>query len=192
MMQIYKLLSVLLEYPNAELREHLAEIEQMIAGLEHATPEDRQALSDFVAWAQALPFTELQEHYVKIFDLTPDNALYLTHHLFEEQDRARGPALVKLSEYFQARGFAIERGELPDYLPLLLEYVSTLPDERNARQFLHQAVEVATILARNLENMESPYALLLRIVERRSQLAEAVAHEAPLGERDQAQMAVNQ
>ena len=73
---------------------------------------------DFIAWAQALPFTELQEHYVKTFDLTPDNALYLTHHLFEEQDRARGPALVKLSEYFQAQGFAIEHGELPDYLPL--------------------------------------------------------------------------
>ena len=70
----------------------------MIGGLEHATPEDQQALLDFIAWAQALPFTELQEHYVKIFDLTPDNALYLTHHLFEEQDRARGPALVKLSE----------------------------------------------------------------------------------------------
>ncbi|MGH8531354.1 MAG: nitrate reductase molybdenum cofactor assembly chaperone [Gammaproteobacteria bacterium] len=190
-MWIYKLLSVLLEYPNAELREHLAETARMIGGLEHATPEDKQALLDFIAWAQALPFTELQEHYVKIFDLTPDNALYLTHHLFEEQDRARGPALVKLSEYFQAQGFAIEHGELPDYLPLLLEYVSTLPDEQNARKFLHQAVEVAALLARNLENMESPYALLLRIVERQGQLAEAVAHEAPRGDRDQGQTAVN-
>ncbi|MGH8490927.1 MAG: nitrate reductase molybdenum cofactor assembly chaperone [Gammaproteobacteria bacterium] len=190
-MQIYKLLSVLLEYPNAELREHLAEIKQTIGGLEHATPEDRQALSDFIAWAQALPFTGLQEHYVKTFDLTPDNALYLTHHLFEEQDRARGPALVKLSEFFQAQGYTIEKGELPDYLPLLLEYVSTLPDEQSARRFLHQAVEVAALLARNLENMQSPYALLLRIVERQGQLAEAVAHEAPRGDRDQAQTAVN-
>lgn len=190
-MRIYKLLSVLLEYPNAELREHLAEIEQMIGGLEHATPEDRQALLDFIAWAQALPSTELQEHYVKTFDLTPDNALYLTHHLFEEQDRARGPALVKLSEYFKAQGYTIDAGELPDYLPLLLEYVSTLPDEQNARKFLHQAVEVAALLARNLENMESPYALLLHIVERQGQLAEAVAHEAPRGDRDQARTAVN-
>ncbi|MFH0351283.1 MAG: nitrate reductase molybdenum cofactor assembly chaperone [Chromatiales bacterium] len=191
-MQIYKLLSVLLEYPNAELREHLAETAQMIGTLEHATPEDQQALLDFIAWAQSLPFTELQEHYVKTFDLTPDNALYLTHHLFEEQDRARGPALVRLSEYFQAQGFAIEKGELPDYLPLLLEYVSTLPDAQNARQFLHQAVEVAALLARNLENMESPYALLLHIVERQGQLAEAVVHEAPRGDRDQARTAVNQ
>ncbi len=191
-MQIYKLLSVLLEYPNAELQEHLAEFEQMISTVEHATPEDQQALLDFIAWAQALPFTELQEHYVKTFDLTPDNALYLTHHLFEEQDRARGPALVKLSEYFQAQGYTIEQGELPDYLPLLLEYVSVLPDEQNARQFLHQAVEVAALLARNLENMESPYALLLRVVERQGQLAKAVADEAPRGDRDMARTAVNQ
>jgi hypothetical protein len=57
---------------------------------------------------------------------------------------------------------------------------------------LHQAVEVAALLARNLENMESPYALLLHIVERQGQLAEAVAHEAPREDRDQAQTAVNQ
>ncbi|MDQ3776090.1 MAG: nitrate reductase molybdenum cofactor assembly chaperone [Pseudomonadota bacterium] len=191
-MRIYKLLSVLLEYPNAELPEHLAEIEKMIGGLEQSTPEDQQSLLNFIAWAQTLPLTELQEHYVKTFDLKPDNALYLTHHLFEEQDRARGPALVKLSEYFQAQGYTIEKGELPDYLPLLLEYVSTLPDEQNARQFLHQAVEVAALLARNLENMESPYALLLHIVERQGRLAEAVAHEAPRGNRDQARAAANQ
>jgi len=66
-------------------------------------------------------------------------------YLFEEQDRARGPALVKLSEFFQAQGYTIDAGELPDYLPLLLEYVSTLPDEQGARQFLHQAVEVAAV-----------------------------------------------
>ncbi len=191
-MRIYKLLSVLLEYPSAELREHLAEIERMIDTLEHLTEEDQQGLGKFIAWAQGLPLTELQEHYVKTFDLTPDNALYLTHHLFEEQDRARGPALVRLSEYFRGQGFAIEHGELPDYLPLLLEYVSTLQDEQNARQFLHQAVEVAALLARNLENMESSYALLLRLVERQGQLAEAVVHEAPRGDRDQARTAVNQ
>ncbi|MGH8651049.1 MAG: nitrate reductase molybdenum cofactor assembly chaperone [Gammaproteobacteria bacterium] len=184
-MRIYKLLSVLLEYPSAELREHLAEIEQLIDTLEHVTEEDQQGLGKFIAWAQSLPFTELQEHYVKTFDLTPDNALYLTHHLFEEQDRARGPALVRLSEYFQAQGYAIEKGELPDYLPLLLEYVSTLPDAQNARQFLQQAVEVAALLAQNLENRESPYGLLLRIVERQGQRAESYEATAPREEKAQ-------
>lgn len=184
-MRIYKLLSVLLEYPSAELREHLAEIEQLIDTLEHVTEEDQQGLGKFIAWAQSLPLTELQEHYVKTFDLTPDNALYLTHHLFEEQDRARGPALVRLSEYFQAQGYAIEKGELPDYLPLLLEYVSTLPDAQSARQFLQQAVEVAALLAQNLENRESPYALLLRIVERQGQRAESYEATAPREEKAQ-------
>ena len=131
-MRLYKLLSVLLEYPTAELIEHLGEIEATIPALEQATGEDREALWNFLAWARGLPLTELQAHYVKTFDLTPDNALYLTHHLFEEQDRARGPALVRLSEYFTQQGFEIDRGELPDYLPLILEYVSTLPDMASA------------------------------------------------------------
>jgi len=101
--RFYKLLSVLLEYPTKEFIEHLGEMEETLPALEPATGEDRETLRTFLAWARSLPPTELQAHYVKTFDLTPDNALYLTHHLFEEQDRARGPALVRLSEYFTQR-----------------------------------------------------------------------------------------
>jgi nitrate reductase delta subunit len=173
--RFYKLLSVLLEYPTAELIEHLREIEGTIPALEQATGEDREALRNLLAWARGLPPTELQAHYVKTFDLTPDNALYLTHHLFEEQDRARGPALVRLSEYFTQHGFEIDRGELPDYLPLILEYVSTLPDMTSARGFLEQTAEVANVLAKNLAVMESPYAALLRIVARHGKVSELAA-----------------
>ena len=119
--------------------------------------------------------TELQAHYVKTFDLTPDNALYLTHHLFEEQDRARGPALVRLSEYFTQQGFEIDRGELPDYLPLILEYVSTLPDMASARGFLEQTTDVANVLAKNLALMESPYAALLCMVARHGKVSDLAA-----------------
>jgi len=173
--RLYKLLSVLLEYPTAELIEHLGEIEGTVPALEQATGEDREALRTFLAWARGLPPTELQAHYVKTFDLTPDNALYLTHHLFEEQDRARGPALVRLSEYFTQQGFEIDRGELPDYLPLILEYVSTLPDMASASGFLEQTTEVANVLAKNLTAMESPYASLLSIVARHGRVSELAA-----------------
>jgi nitrate reductase molybdenum cofactor assembly chaperone NarJ/NarW len=173
--RLYKLLSVLLEYPTRELTGHLGEIEGTIPTLEQTTGEDREALWAFLAWARGLPLTELQAHYVTTFDLTPDNALYLTHHLFEEQDRARGPALVRLSEYFAQQGFEIDRGELPDYLPLILEYVSTLPDMANARGFLEQTADVANVLAKNLALMESPYAALLCIVARHGKISELAA-----------------
>jgi nitrate reductase delta subunit len=170
-MRLYRLLSVLLEYPTRELVEHLGG--EWLPAL--AVGEDREALRAFIAWARETPLTELQAHYVKTFDLTPDNALYLTHHLFEEQDRARGPALVRLSEYFAAQGLEIQKGELPDYLPLILEYVSTLPDPGSARQFLEQTADVADRIATSLAAMDSPYAALLAIVARHGRIGDRAA-----------------
>lgn len=174
-MLLYKILSLLLEYPDQALRDHWLEIEQSIADLDNASGEDKRDLNEFMAWANGLSLTEFQENYVRTFDLTPDNALYLTHHLFEEQDRERGPTLVTLSEYFKHEGYAIEGGELPDYLPLVLEYVSTLEDEMSARLFLKESAHVSEIVAQSLEKIESPYAPLLRIVERHGRLSEIAA-----------------
>jgi nitrate reductase delta subunit len=172
-MPLYKLLSILLEYPTKTLTEHWSEIEQMIAILhEHI---DRVELNRFIDWARQLPLTQLQANYVKTFDFAPDNALYLTHHLFDEQDSQRGPALIALTEYYESEGFEITDGELPDYLPLVLEYVSTLDDETSARLFLHQSVHASEIVADNLEKIASPYAPLLRIIERHGHLAELAA-----------------
>jgi nitrate reductase delta subunit len=174
-MQVYKILSLLLEYPKSELCEHWDEIKQLIPTLALIDEEDQQALFHFMDWAGALSLTEYQAHYVNTFDFTPDNALYLTHHLFEEQDRERGPALVDLSDYYQAEGFKISDNELPDYLPLVLEYVSTLTSETDARLFLQQSVHVSEIIAKNLERIHSPYAPLLRMVQRHGRLLNIAA-----------------
>ncbi|MGR9053247.1 MAG: nitrate reductase molybdenum cofactor assembly chaperone [Gammaproteobacteria bacterium] len=174
-MRLYKILSLLLDYPTPELKAHWREIETLVSELDGASDADRAQTLDFMHWADALPFTEFQAVYVKTFDLTPDNALYLTHHLFEEQDRDRGPALVDLSEYLAAQGFGILNGELPDYLPLLLEYVSTLASMTEARLFLQQSSHAAQIVADNLDKIQSPYAPLLRIVERHGRLVEIAA-----------------
>ncbi|WP_419607683.1 hypothetical protein, partial [Thiolapillus sp.] len=61
-MKIYKILSVLLEYPTQELLDHRQEIEQLLPGLEHATAEDIEALREFMAWASDLTLTEFQAH----------------------------------------------------------------------------------------------------------------------------------
>ena len=171
-MKLYKILSLLLEYPTSELCAHWDDLRDEILLLDNAVEKEKQSLLDFICWAERHVLTKLQETYVRTFDLTPDNALYLTHHLFEEQDRDRGPTLVELSEFFQSEGFAIEGGELPDYLPLVLEYVSTLEDERGARLFLKDSSRVAGVIAANLESQDSPYAPLLRIVENHGRLTD--------------------
>jgi len=171
---IYKLLSLLLDYPTQELSENWSEIEDTVSTLATLDETDKTAFETFIHWAQSMPLIKLQTNYVKTFDQSPNNALYLTHHLFEEQDRERGPALVELAEYYKSEGFEIDNAELPDYLPLVLEYVSSL-EPMDARLFLQQSANASEIIAGNLEKCESPYAALLRIVERHGRLAELAA-----------------
>lgn len=172
-MLLYKLLSMLLEYPRGELCAHWDELLTELRRAGGIAVSDKETLEQFIAWARGLSLTALQQEYVKTFDLTPSNALYLTHHLFDEQDRERGMVLVELAEFFQAEGFQIENGELPDYIPLVLEYVSTLGDELSARAFLKNTADVSAVIAANLEAIASPYAPLLRMVERHGCLAAA-------------------
>jgi nitrate reductase molybdenum cofactor assembly chaperone NarJ/NarW len=176
-MRFYKVLSVLLDYPDRELFEHLDELSQVIKHLEEVSEEERQTLRDFLKTLGGQPLTDLQSDYVQTFDLTPDNTLHLTHHLFDEQDRARGPTLVKLIDYFKHAGLELDRHELPDHLPLLLEYASTLEDGASVRTFLREISAAVAVIAENLEKIGSPYAPLLRIVEQHGQRA-AVATAA--------------
>ncbi|SHE23751.1 nitrate reductase molybdenum cofactor assembly chaperone [methanotrophic endosymbiont of Bathymodiolus puteoserpentis (Logatchev)] len=96
-------------------------------------------------------------------------------YLFDEQDRDRGPALIELAELYKSTGFEIGDGELPDYLPLILEYVSTMDDKQSAHTFLQQTAQAVGIISANLEKHASPYAPLVRIVERHGHLEELVA-----------------
>ena len=170
-MRIYNILARLLDYPTSELIGHLPEIVQMLGTDSAITQQEQEEIEGLIAWMNTHDLIELQGAYVNTFDMVPDHDLHLTHHLFGD-DRGRGPALIDLSEHYKANGLEVGEGELPDFLPLILEYVSTL-DEFQARFFLADAAKVLRVLAENLEKAESPYARLLRIVERRGQLAQA-------------------
>jgi nitrate reductase delta subunit len=175
MTQIYKILSVLLEYPKKDLTDHWDELNQLINEVPDLSAEDKKILSGFTQWASSLSLTKFQAEYVDNFDMTAENSLYLTYHLFDEQDRDRGPALIQLSELYKSTGFEIGDGELPDYLPLILEYVSTMDDKASAQAFLQQTSQAAEIIASNLEKNESPYAPLVRMVERHGHVEDIAA-----------------
>jgi len=175
MMAVYKILSLLLEYPGKDLVTHWDDIKQLLAEQPNLRMEDKTVFTEFISWASALSLTKLQAEYVNTFDMTSEHSLYLTYHLFDEQDRDRGPALIELSELYKKTGFEISDGELPDYLPLILEYVSTMDDENSARQFLQQTAQAVDIIAANLETNNSPYAPLVRMIERHGRLADIAA-----------------
>ena len=175
MTQIYKVLSILLEYPTKDLVAHWDDINQLINELADLASEDKKILNGFTLWASSLSLTKFQAEYVNNFDMTAENSLYLTYHLFDEQDRDRGPALIELTELYKTTGFEIGSGELPDYLPLILEYVSTMDDKASALSFLQQTAQAADIIASNLEKNESPYAPLVRMVARHGHVGDIAA-----------------
>ncbi|MBZ0095350.1 MAG: nitrate reductase molybdenum cofactor assembly chaperone [Sulfuricella sp.] len=167
-MQIYKILSALLEYPDQELIDHLPEIRVAIGNSLDVDVAENEALLALLDHLANTPLTELQAAYVKTFDLTPEHSLHLTHHLFgDDNDKNRGPALIDLGELYKDYGVKVMTNELPDYLPLVLEFVAFLEDEE-ATAFLSDANKVLTVLTNNLNKAQSPYAPLLSIVKSRS------------------------
>ncbi|MBM3351555.1 MAG: nitrate reductase molybdenum cofactor assembly chaperone [Betaproteobacteria bacterium] len=172
-MQVYKLLSALLEYPDQELVQHLTELEVFVASNADIDAAEREALLQFMQHLQSRPLTELQADYVKTFDMTAEHSLHLTHHLFGD-DKNRGPALIDLGDLYKDYGVEVVTNELPDYLPLILEFAAYL-DDNEATVFLSDAKKVLGVLTENLTKAESPYAALLSIIEGRATLTKLAA-----------------
>lgn len=172
-MIIYTILSRLLDYPDPDLKGNLDAIEALLKKEPQVEEQERKVINTFIEQMRKQSLMELQQDYVQTFDMVPEHSLHLTHHLFGD-DRGRGPALVDLSEHYKGMGLGMKEGEIPDYLPLILEYVSTL-DEMAARIFLADAGKVLTVIAANLEKSDSHYAPLVRLVEHRGQLAQTAA-----------------
>jgi len=170
---LYRLLSKLLDYPDADLLEALPETRARLAGNSGLDPSERRVLTEFIDYLDSLGQTELQAAYVMTFDMVPEHALHLTHHLFGD-DKNRGPALIDLTEFYKEYGLELAANELPDFLPLVLEFADQL-DESEAGMFLSQWTKVLKVLAGNLEENKSPYAPLIRLVENRAQLVKAAA-----------------
>lgn len=172
-MRIYNVLSRLLDYPDSELKANLGLIREVVEAETGLSEAERKAILGMVDWMKESDVLTLQGNYVDTFDHTPEHSLHLTHHSFGES-RERGPALVELGEHYKTNGLQAVEGELPDYLPLILEYVSLL-DEMQTRVFLGEAANVLALLAENLEKAGSPYAPLIRIVETHGRLARSAA-----------------
>lgn len=174
-MQIYKVLSALLEYPEQELIDNLPEIRQIVEANPELDAAEKVAMSRFIDHLDSMTLTELQVVYVDTFDRVPEHSLHLTHHLFgDESDRNRGPALIDLSEMFKDYGVKTVTNELPDYLPLVLEFASYL-EESEATVFLSDVNKVLSILTANLTKANSPYAAPLSIIESRATLTRLAA-----------------
>lgn len=156
----YRVLGVLLDYPCADFARVLAEAEDFLSRPPACEREGVAGVRATVRWMQHLAPLELERIYVQTFDLTPAHSLHLTAHLLEEQDRRRGPALIRLRQHYEISGLNLLGGELPDYLPAVLEFAATLGEQASAT-FLDDADPALEILERNLHRSKSAYAQLV-------------------------------
>jgi len=170
---LYRILAKLLDYPDEGLAGVLWEVRMRARSGDEFLAHERQTIETFVDYLESLSLTESQAAYVMTFDMVPEHSLHLTHHLFGD-DKNRGPALIDLTEFYKEYGLELAENELPDFLPLALEFADQL-DESEARMFLSQWTRVLKQLAANLEEAKSPYAPLVRLVEDRAQLVKAAA-----------------
>ena len=162
-MQTFRILSALLCYPEQPLRDALGEFGPVL-NAEGALPTKLRADVDrFIAILGRGELLDAQERYVALFDRNRSLSLHLYEHVHGES-RDRGQAMVRLNTLYQLNGLNATSRELPDFLPLYLEFLSIVP-EKAARSLLADAVHVVTVLRRKLEKRDSPYAAVLRAVE---------------------------
>lgn len=158
--RLFELTALLLGYPDRELHSAHAEFTAAASGI--ADDGAGAHVLPFLDWFANTPQHEVEQHYVQVFDLRRRSGLYLTYYLHGDT-RKRGIALLTLKQRYRAHGLRLHDGELPDLLPVVLEFAALVgPGEGEAplRQHRH-GVE---LLRNALTELRSPYAHLLDAV----------------------------
>ncbi|WP_104526350.1 nitrate reductase molybdenum cofactor assembly chaperone, partial [Blastococcus atacamensis] len=158
--RLFELAALLLTYPDPELLAARGELSTAAGALEHRQVAD--AVQRFLIWFDQTPATAIGQHYVQTFDLRRKSGLYLTYYLHGDT-RKRGIALLTLKQRYRAHGLTLREGELPDLLPVVLEFAATVgPGDGEAPLRQHrQGIE---LLRAALEAVGSPYVHLLDAV----------------------------
>lgn len=160
-MKTFKALSALLTYPGRELQQAIPAIREVLAeGV--VSPAATAALEPLLASLETGDLYDLQERYVLLFDRSRTLSLNLFEHVHGES-RDRGGAMVDLLETYRAGGFDLVGSELPDHLPVLLEFLSTRP-QVEAREILADAGHILIALAERLARRESVYAAVFEVL----------------------------
>ncbi len=176
-MKTFKVLSVLLAYPEPELFDQFEDLARTLEYEAILPDAHRRALQCFIDALAGLDPLDGQERYVALFDRNRSLSLHLYEHIHGES-RDRGQAMVRLAEIYRLHGVAISAAELPDFLPLFLEFLSMLP-LKAAVSLLGEAVHVVAALREKLEARGSAYAAVLGAIEA---LAAAPAERAAVDE----------
>jgi len=151
-------LARLLEYPDAELQAGADELAAAFAAERRLEGRLRERLVDWCRRLATAELLDLQADYVGLFDRGRATSLLLFEHVHGES-RDRGQAMVDLLAEYEAAGFGLDARELPDHLPVFLEYLSTRPEDEIGR-WLGEIQHILALLAARLEERGADHALV--------------------------------
>jgi len=157
-----RVLAHLLRYPDAELRGHLGDLADAVqaeAALSGQRVGELLALMRLLATQEPL---QIEANYVELFDRGRSTSLHLFEHVHGDS-RERGPAMIDLIQTYERAGLYLGPEELPDHLPVLLEFASTQPPQQ-AREFLAETAHIVRRIFSAFLKRESPYACVLAAV----------------------------
>lgn len=152
--ELLHLISILLQYPDEEI------VNMSLDGLaEVKNQEVVTKIREFHSYLQVNSLDELTDSYVRTFDFSEKTNLYLTYSKLKDE-KERGNILVKLKEIYRDEGFVLDSEELPDYFPLLLEFISVAKSD-TVKSLVPQFIEPIEEIKDGLQSVNSPYTGLL-------------------------------
>lgn len=163
MADIFKVLSILLSYPTEDIQASAVALGEALDADALLSASDRKMVAALIDDIATRDIYDLQERYILLFDRSRSLSLHLFEHVHGES-RDRGQAMVDLIEVYERHGLSIEARELPDYLPMFLEFLSTLPVDE-ARELLGQPIEILIALRERLKKRKSRYAAIFCALE---------------------------
>jgi nitrate reductase delta subunit len=151
-----KALSALLTYPTEALKAATGAISEILEADPTLPAGIRWRLHDLLTELATGDIYDLQERYILLFDRTRSLSLHLFEHVHGES-RDRGQAMIDLKSLYERHGLFVDAAELPDHLPMFLEFLSTL-EPHEAQDLLSQTVHIIEAIRERLEKRESHYA----------------------------------
>lgn len=163
----YRALAALLSYPTADLQAATAEIASVLAAEAIIPPSHRAAITALLHEFATTDIYDLQERYFTLFDRSRSLSLHLFEHIHGES-RDRGQAMADLIALYASHGLAMRNDELPDFLPLFLEFLSLLP-RAEAQSMLAEAAAILRALADRLARRGTTYAAVMEALAEHAQ-----------------------
>jgi nitrate reductase delta subunit len=147
-----------MSYPKTEWVSHLDELGPLLLAENLLPRKQLQAVLAFIDELKSADLYSLQEEYCSTFDRGRSHCLHLFEHIHGES-RDRGQAMVNLSDAYEEKGFFIDQAELPDYIPMFLEFLSLCP-QNEAVTLLGEPIDIMATIGTRLKKRDSSYAVL--------------------------------